>query len=274
MKDFKKLALATAIASLPVSGFAMEAMDDGDLAGVTGQDGISISLGTDIAADIIIHDTDGFGAQNDSGAIILSGFNQSLGGNNITLDIDAGNDGTNGTALQIAVSLPSSLSINLGTVQVADSNRTTAGGNWGTTGAATTVMTLGTLDLGATTLNIQLGTEYQGSMIAMNTTITGGISLTNFSISDAGGAISGGDIFMSNLSILDNGGTNLTIDQDIDVDATDLVITVNQMGDAVNGADVRITDLTLGDSATAPALGDVEIVGLDLTGTIRISGKN
>ena len=273
MKDFRKLALAAAVSALPVSGFAMESMDDGALSEVTGQDGIAISLGTDIAADIIIHDTDGFTNATNSGAIILQGFNQSLGGGTVDIDIDAGNDGTNGTALQIAVTLPATMTVALGNVQVADSNRTTGGGTWGTTGAATTVMTLGTLSLGATSLNIQLGHEYQGNMIDMSTTITNGISLSNFSISDAGGSITGGDIFMSNLTILDNGGTDLTVDQSIDVDDTDLVITVNQMGNATTGADIRITDLRLGSAANGSILGDVEIQALDLTGTIRIGGK-
>jgi hypothetical protein len=42
--EFKKLALAAAVASLPATGFSMEAMEDSALSGVTGQDGISMTL--------------------------------------------------------------------------------------------------------------------------------------------------------------------------------------------------------------------------------------
>lgn len=272
MKEFKKLALAAAVASLPVSGFAMEALDDSALAGVTGQDGITISLANDISADIIIHDTDGFGANNNSGAIIISGFSQTLAaGTSIDIDIDAGNNGTQGTALNVGITLPNNINIDLGDIQVADSNRTTAGGSWGTTGAATTVMTLGTLVLGTTTLNLQLGHEYQGSMIVMDTIISNGISLSNFSINDAGGAVSGGSIFVGQLTLIDNGGNDLTVDQTIDVDADGLVIEVNQLGDVTNGADLRLANVRLGDN-TQSDIGDIEITGLDLTGTITITG--
>ncbi|MED5389040.1 MAG: DUF6160 family protein, partial [Pseudomonadota bacterium] len=37
--EFKKLALAAAVATLPATGFSMEAMEDSALSGVTGQDG-------------------------------------------------------------------------------------------------------------------------------------------------------------------------------------------------------------------------------------------
>src|SRR5690606_35101742 len=175
MKEFKKLALAAAVASLPVSGFAMEALDDSALAGVTGQDGITISLANNIEADIIIHDTDGFAGATNSGAIIIEGFKQTLqAGTSIDIDIDSGNDGTNGTALNVGITLPNDITLVLGNIVVADSNRTTGGGSWGTTGTGTTVMELGTLTLGTTNLNLQLGHEYQGSMIAMDTVITNG----------------------------------------------------------------------------------------------------
>lgn len=268
MKEFKKLALAAAVAALPVSGFAMEAMDDAALSGVTGQDGITISLGNDITADIIVHDTDGFVGATNSGAIIISGFQQLLGGNSIDIDIDSGNDGTNGTALNVGITLPNNITLVLGDIQVADSNRTTGGGSWGTTGTATTVMELGTLTLGTTNLNLQLGYEYQGSMIAMDTVITNGITLNNFAINDAD---SGGQISIGQLSLVDNGGANLTVDQTIDVTTDGLEINVVQLGDATNGADLRLANVRLGDNTQAD-IGDIEITRLDLTGTITITG--
>ena len=58
MKVFRKLALVSAIATLPATGFAMQAMDDAALSGVTGQDGISIGLGLDQTMNILIDDTE------------------------------------------------------------------------------------------------------------------------------------------------------------------------------------------------------------------------
>ena len=42
--NFKKLALAAAVAVAPMSALALEPMQDEALSGVTGQDGISLSL--------------------------------------------------------------------------------------------------------------------------------------------------------------------------------------------------------------------------------------
>lgn len=274
MKKFTKLALAAAVAVAPASGLAMEALDDSALSDVTGQDGIRIDLQNDVSATVVIHDTDGFTGETNSGAIILNGFgiSRALAADVIRVEIDAaGNVTGGGDTLQINVDTPANMTVDLGTLQVANSNRVAGdavGVNWGT-GAATNVATLGELTLGSTSLNIQLGAEPQGAMIVQNAVITGGIDLQNFSISDAGGAVSGGSISMTNLAIVDNGGTDLTIDARIDADGTALVLNTVTFGSA-NGADLRIVDLTLGGGNP---LGDVEIQGLNLTGTIRISGK-
>lgn len=276
MKGFTKLALVSAIAAMPLSGFAMEALDDSTLSSVTGQDGISIELGTEISADIIIHDKDGYaGAYNGAGAITLSGFGMTFQNttDTITVDIDAGSQAANDAVLNIAVSTPANMNLALGDLQVGASNGASGTGNWGVNGSSVTVANLGSLTLGATSLNIQLGVEPQGNMIATSATITGGVTLSNFALIDTGGAVSGGSINMSSLSITDNGGTDLTVAAGVDVDGSALVINVTQMGNATTFADLRISNLKLGDAATAATLGDIEISGLDLTGTIRISGK-
>jgi len=113
MKGFTKLALVSAIAAMPVSGFAMEAMDDSSLSAVTGQDGISITLGTNISADIIIHDKDGYGAGNyaGAGAIVLSGFGLNLAGGNVVVEIDAGAQAAGDAVLNIAVTTPANMTL-------------------------------------------------------------------------------------------------------------------------------------------------------------------
>lgn len=279
--EFKKLALAAAVATLPATGFSMEAMEDSALSGVTGQDGISIAINTNLAASLIVHDTDGIpttvtAGHANAGALVMDDFQINTGGNNITLDIDAGDSAATGTApvLNVEVGIPDATVITLGSVDIANSNRD--GGSWGVdaTNRVNDVLNLGSITLGATTLNIQLANEPQGDMIALNTTITNGVSISNFAINDAGGTVNGGGISVDTLSVLDNGGANLTVDAGVNVSATGLTVRLDQLGDATNGADVRLAGVTLGDSATAPSLGDVELVGLNLNNTVvTISGK-
>lgn len=273
---FKKLALVTAIAALPMSGFAMEALEDTALSDVTGQDGITLGLATDISASLKIHDKDGaVGATGatGAGALVIDGFaiTRALTTDQISVAIDA-DGGAAATApfINIGVSLPTGLQIDLGTVGVAASGGASAG-TWTTSATVASVINLGSMTLGATTLNIQLGNEPQGNMVSLNTTITGGISLAGFSVADAN---SGGS-FTTDLSIFDNGGTDLTVVTGINIEgaagANGLVIGLGGIGDATNGMDIRMADVTLGDG-TAAALGDIELIGLNLTGNLVISG--
>ncbi|MEE3387293.1 DUF6160 family protein [Alcanivorax sp.] len=274
---FKKLALAAAVAALPATGFSMEAMEDTALSGVTGQDGISIGLATDITAGIRIHDKDGLTSiSGDAGALVIDGFSitRANATDQITLDIDADGNGA-APVLNIAVGLPSDLTIALGSLEVASSNGASGTGDWGVADNIQ-VANLGTVTLGATDLNIQLGTEVQGSMIALDTTITNGVSISGFELLDAN---SGGSI-LTDLTVVDTGGgPDLTVDIGIDVDNTSgsagtgaLVVGLDGIGGVGSGIDVRMADLTLG-GAGASAIGDVELVNLQLSGNLTITGK-
>lgn len=277
----KKLALASAIAAcMPMAAHAVESLDDGMLSGVTGQDGLRINLDLNILTDVIIHDTDGINYQagySFDGAIVIENFGLTTAGGGITLEIDAGDSSTNtGTApiLNVNVQIGAGTTIDTGDLYVANSNRDD--GAWGvTTQVATPIMDSMTITLGATTANIQLGNEAQGNMIALNTTITGGVSIAGQALRDAGGALSGGAIGSSLISILDSGGgPNLSVVAGVDVTATDgVVITLTQLGHAANGMDIRIERQYLGDPALG-YVGDVELVGVNLNGSvINISGK-
>ena len=279
---FKKLALVTAIASAPFSAFAAESLDDAMLGSVTGQDGIAINLGLNVTTNAIIHDTDGIDNVSTTysydGAIIVTGLNINTQGNDIRVEIDAGDSSTaSGTApvLNINVSIPALTTIQTGTLRVGNSNRDDASG-WGYEAGSVSgvIMSNATITLGATTANIQLGNEAQGNMIQVDTVITGGVSISNSALNDASGAITGGTIGSSNVLIIDNGGANLTVDAGMDVNATEgLVITLNQVGSAATGFDMRIERLYLG-TTTLGYLGDVELTGVNLNGsTVAISGK-
>ena len=283
---FKKLALAAAVAALPATGFSMEAMEDSALSGVTGQDGISIGLNTELSAELRIHDADGFtdpagvtaNDRTDSAALIFQDFAiTAIGGGaaQIDLEIDSGTNAGNDPTLNINVDLANGIDVNMGDLDVADSGRTTAstisaGWTVGTsvgTNRVDSVISLGSLTLGAgTSLNIQLGNEAQGDMIAIDTTISNGISISGFAINDAdsGGGIS------QDVSIVDSAGANLTVATGINVDADSLNIGLAGIGDA-GGMNVRLANLNIGDG-TGGNVGDIELVGLQLSGSLEISG--
>ena len=133
--------------------------------------------------------------------------------------------------------------------------------------------------LGATTINIQLGNESQGSMIAVNAAIVGGLTINNFALNDTAGAVRGGSIGASSLSLVDVGGANLTAGVAVDVGADPvsvtsplgegLYVTLGQLGHATNGANLTLNNQYLG-SNTANDLGDVQMLGLNLNGTTLV----
>src|SRR5690554_5283838 len=98
MSAFKKLALVTAMAALPMSGFAMEALDDATMSGITGQDGLTVTINVPTSTlDILIHDADGFNGASLSGAagaIVIEDMSLTTGAGGIVLNIDADGNGT------------------------------------------------------------------------------------------------------------------------------------------------------------------------------------
>lgn len=266
---FKKLALVTAIAALPMSGFAMEAMEDSALSDVTGQDGITIGITTpSLTLDTIVHDNDGLTSLgNTAGAIFIDNMVINTGGGEITAVIDADSNG-GAPVLNVAVTIPTGTTISTGDLYVATSN----GMGTAITDQSAAIMDSMDITLGATTLNIQLGNEVQTvgtfgtQMIALDTTITGGITITNFSLNDAT-AVTGGSISAVSIDVGGDGvaAGDITVAAGVNLDSTDgLVISVATLGSAT-GLSVEMTDLALG---TATPIGDVEILGLNLNGTV------
>lgn len=285
--NFRKLALAAAVATVPAVGFSVETLEDTDLGGVSGQDGISVDIGIGtggIATSVYLHDTDGLAgvtgasAYSFDGAIVINNMSIAAGsGATIGLDIDAGDNAVSSGApvLNIAVSLPSTLTIVTGSIAVANSqidDGTAGRGVDGTTGAILSSMTV---VLGTTSMNIQLGNEAQtGSiagtdMIVMSSSITSGLTVNGFSLNDA----NGGSISMSKMTVTDASSTaQLGVTADINVTGTGLQVGLFRLGD-VGGMAVEIENQVLG-SAGAATLGDISLVGLNLNGTtITISGK-
>lgn len=283
---FKKLALVSAIACAPAATFAVEALDDADLAATSGQDGIEISLDLNVTTNAIVHDTDGYtgsyaSSYGAAGAIVITGM--SIVANDVIVNIDAADaDGTaDGTAtapvLNVNVDLSAGVSLTTGTIGVANSNRDDTGTPWGYNNN-TVLVNSSTLTIGATDLNIQLGgidpgatltAEPQGNMIRFDASITSGLTISGMGINDI---TSGGTIGSSSMTLVDNLGSNLTVDLGIDVTTAGLEIDIISLGSGT-GIDVQIVDQYLG-TTTAGTIGDIELQGLNLAGTlVTISGK-
>lgn len=302
--NLKKLALATAIAALPMTAMAVDNLDDAMLGDVTGQDGIVATL--DLALNgvtVYVHDLDGLdgldpkfdnatldyataaatvatnpAAMEGAGAIVISGMNVNATG--VVATIDAGDSAATTTApvLNINVNLVNGATVDTGTIAVANSARDDGPLAWGLDGlASATLLDSMAITVGANTqLNIQLGSEPQGHMILVDTTIGGGLDITGFAMYDRGAvaATSGGAIGASTIGIDDAGiGTDLNnVRVGIDVDeAAGLVISILGLG--TGGMDVRAERVYLG-SAALGYIGDVEMTGVDLAGTtIAVTGK-
>ncbi len=280
---FKKLALASAIALVPVTGFSLETLDDSTLSDVTGQDGIEIDINTatPIAADFYIHDKDGLGAtgiagvtfsaaNSFDGAIVVTGF--SFNGD-LNIDIDAGDTSAAGTSpvLNVNITLPTPATIITGNISVANSQRDDGTPGWGINTNTAVILNTMTIVLSGLTVNIQLGNEPQGNMIAINSTVTSGILINNFALNDAN---SGGKLGATSILMKDTGSTSADLQLDIRANATaaGLAFTLAKVG-STTGMDIRIVDAYVG-STTAGIIGDVTIRGLNVTNTtVTISGK-
>lgn len=271
---FKKLAIAAAVAAAPMSALALEPMQDEALSAVTGQDGITIGLTTpNLSLGVNVHDNDGLTAiSGDAGAIVIENMALNTNGNAINVVIDADGNSTAGApVLNVAVAIPAGTTIATGDISVATSN----GMGTAVSNQSGVILDSMSITLGAVDMNIQLGNEVQtvGSlagtqMIALDTTITGGITIgtagdatDNFSLND--GSTGGGSISADQIAITGTTTGDIAVLAGVNLDSTNgVVIGVETLG--TNGLTVQMTDLALG---TGTPIGDVELVGLNLNGT-------
>lgn len=296
---FKKLALVTAMFAATSGAYAMEAMDDESMAAATGQDGITIGITVpNLTLSQIIHDRNGLAsaATPTAGAITIDNMSINTNGGEIVLTIDAeGNNAAANTAyLNINVALPNNLVINTGALGVAESGITIDGTgeltSFGTLGTKYAIMDSQTITLGATSMNIQLGNEVQTytmgattktAMILLSTSMTGGLTIGTSAAGVYSGGLSlidgssGETISVGRMRLRDDGAPNLTVGSvGVNVEAGGLVIDIASIGSGT-GLYQSMERVALGDATAAGNgyLGDIEVLGLQLSGTsIRISG--
>lgn len=281
MKMFTKLALVSSLA-ISANAMAMQSMDDAALSAATGQDGINIgiALGSGgISIDkLYLHDNDGLatstgitGASGTAGSIAISGVTvtQKGTGNLLDLAIDTnGASGSNGAFLNVAATV-GAVDVHVDSIGVGTSgtlNTTTA--VRGITETAPTEIISGLdLSLGQISANVQLGSTPQGAMIKVNSSLQGGLTLSNFGINDAAG---GGKIVLDKVMVRGSGNTtgDLDVNANISVVPTGLRIQNN----STQGMNVYAQGVHLGAAGNA-SIGDLEIQGLNVgTSTITISG--
>ena len=288
MKLFPQLALVSAIA-ISGNAMAMQALDDTALSASTGQEGITVAIvpaGGVIKIDqIVVRDVNGRTGNTltgQSGAITLgtaattAGQDFEIQTTGIDLVIDADGNGA-APVLNVGVTL-NGAKIVTGDIGVAVGD--VAANAVSRKATTVTVLDSLTLDLGTTSLNVQLGNEVQGSMIDVQATVTNGLKISDFALRDAGGTVNGGKIAIGTITVTDAAdATKLTINADIDVSAAGLVLKTNGGAMDVILDDVRLGASTKGATAgtfaagSVASLGDVGLFGLNMTGTtITVSG--
>lgn len=266
--NFRKLALASAVAAVPTVGFSMEALQDEVLSDVTGQDGIAITITTTapLVTSIMLEDDNGvtgsttYGntAATYAGALFIENASLTVPVTGLQINIDAGGNLANTAAqLQIAVTIPANTTIVTGAIKVLNTD-----GAFATNFASTTIFSSQTIALATgATFEMELGAEETAFMHFTSANI-GTLALGAGSIADANGST----ISWAAGSAVT--GLNLT-GTTVNVQTTGVLI---DLGASMNAVGVTLTDLTFG---TQPALGDLRITGLDLSGVnVLVAGKN
>jgi hypothetical protein len=305
MKKFTKLVLVSSMA-ISANAMAMQAMDDAALSTTTGQDGINIGIGiAQITIDkVYVHDNDGlsptttnsagvtsdipsgsagFGGTNTAGAIGIDGItitgnkNSLLDSHNL-MDLQIDSDaGANGAFLNIAAQV-SGLNIKIGEISVGASGDAATGRRGVVAGSQKAILSGLTITTGKMNANIQLGSTPQGAMIKLDTTMQGGLEISDLGILDNA---NGGQVWLGKITVNDANGSDLTIKSNVNVKANGLEL-INTQNAA--GTDIYVQAIALGakptaalgarGTATAGSIGDVEVQGLKTFYALDASGTN
>ncbi|GAA3554037.1 MULTISPECIES: DUF6160 family protein [Marinobacter] len=206
MKGLKKLALATAVASIPFAAQAeLKALDDSMMGNVTGQNGITIELEAEVGIGEIAYEDAGFLAISD---VKIGGANNPLtgtGGTNGALDdvalyIDvAGSSGAGDTA-QASIGMGNSYLVG------ADTNKPNV--TWTNTETGTG----GTASYEADMPEVQNGDLVIGIRSVSGVPVDFGVSIGAVSLAKQGSTV--GNLDAERRA---NGGTSTTLVSDLDI---------------------------------------------------------
>ena len=246
--------------------------------------GAIVIKGNGISGDV--NETNGIVISTNSAALLPS---HNLA--DIVIDTEAGAGGGNTAFLNVAAKV-SGLNIAIGEIGVSASNAVGTGPGirrgatdtaytaTNTTGNYNKILSGLTLTTGQMTANVQLGAAPQGAMIKLDSTMTGGLTISNLGILDsstigtqhynAAGTLvtsaSAGEIRIDSIKLADANGANLTVNADVSVvgesaaGANNGYLKISAMNTA---SDMYVKGVHLG-SATAGSIGDIEVQGLNV----------
>ena len=283
MKLFTQATLVVAMA-ISANAMAMQSLDDKDLSSTTGQDGITLTVnsGGVTINKLMIHDNDGLATGSTIGTTSLGGTGKAgaIVVNNVsvtptdaaaplaTVKIDTDAGANNAAFLNVNAALGAT-KIDVANVKVAASNVYTAGK--ASRGVATTEYAVLdgsvaapalSLTTGATTANIQLGNQPQGSLIKLDGQMTGGLTVNSLTLTDQA---NGGNVKLSGIHLASDNTDNLALNVDVGVTTGGL-----KVSGLSNSYNAYVEGVTLG---TTPSIGSVEVKGLDLSKTtVLVSG--
>lgn len=265
MKGFNKLVLATAIIAASSASFAMQAMDDESLSATTGQDGITLSLNTNLTnLDIKWVDRDGIVGDPtyaNSGAVHITPIGINAVGQVITLDAGGTVGDTTGNGqLRIGINTTGATTINLNNTVISVADAGATGSNIGLDTNIITFDATAALNIAAgMSTTITLGNRVAGSHFLTSTATLPSVVLTGMSISDV---VGGGSITLDSIGL--SAVSSVTA---IDVIAGGLVI--DTTGTTIG--ELALEGIHLGTPASA-SIGDIYIANLNANSVITVTG--
>ena len=228
-----------------------------------------IAGGTGIAGALAI---DGITITANYGAVLSTGNLVDL-----KIDSDAGT-GANGAFLNIAAAV-SGLNIEIGEISVAKSNvgaaatSTTSIRRGVVAGSENAILSGLTLTTGQLAANVQLGSTPQGAMIKLDTTMKGGLTISDLGILDNSESVAEnrGQVYLGKIQVADANSKDLAIKADVSVTKDGLkILSVKDANFA--GTDVYVQGVFLGaqdaDLSSWKDNGVLKARGTGLTGSI------
>lgn len=254
MNQVKKIALISALASVSVSGYAFEPIDDAALEGISGQAGIDITLSNlDVTVDQLTY-TDSDGYNTGTGGRFRLGTSGNAGdsttitsANPVTIGLDVGQASNNANRTSLYANLGvSGLSVNLGSInlEATDGSNSSSFGGLGITN----------LTLNNTLLEVTPGGASGSQGITLTQANLGALSM-GVNYTDDSNTLSA-DVALSGVNL---SGTT------IDVVGSGLQIGIGNIN-----TNVDLTNIDLGNGTN---IGNVSLSGLQVGGTnITIAG--
>lgn len=251
---------------------AMQILDEDKLSTVVAQDGITLSVDTNVSIDRMIWvDNDGlqpinggtFSVITPQKGLVVFGDTQNplkIYGGRTVVKIDADGGSADTPVLNIEIDLPDNLTIETGAMYVAGRNVANSVQN------PTKVMENMKIHLNDLKMNIQLGTSPQGDLAKVYGTVNNGIRVENVGILNANGS---NVMSMDEFKVTDAGNANTFTFNGTGVNVTPVGIIITPSSGKM--LDVSMSNLRLGNSAST-GMGEMFISGLNIGNNMVIIG--